>query len=395
MKILASGDHHFDARKRLEECIRVHRFMVDVARREQVDLFLSPGDVYEGTSSPDERSAVAEWLVAMAEICPVVIAKGNHDRRRDMLLMSRLKSKHPIIVEEAAGVHLVAGAAVAAVAWPDRAQLAAAVGDGSSAHLDATAHELLQNLLRGLGDQLAGFDGPRILLGHFMVDGSVTSVGQPLIGQSMNVGLAELALARPHIGILGHIHCPQEFRHDGVSYLYTGSSYRTAYGETEEKSIVLAEFDGAELRDFARVPTPCARMFLITETYDRFEGRGDPTWLEGLTGEPEYGDDGEPDYRGAEVRFRYKVPPDLRDQARARANGEIADYFRQRGAVDVKIEETVRATNSARAPEVAHALTLGDKLHALWTARGQKPPPERAERLITLATEIEQQEDIA
>jgi DNA repair exonuclease SbcCD nuclease subunit len=387
MRILGSADHHCDEHKRFDEFLRVHHGMVETARAERVDLFVSAGDVYEGTSSPAERAAVAEWLTAMAEVCPVLIVKGNHDRALDMLLMSRLKTKHPVVVEERAGVHLVGGAAIAAVAWPNRAQLASIVGAGSTEELDATAHGLLQNVLRSLGAQLdAHRDRPRLLLGHFMVDGSVTSVGQPLIGQSMNVGLADLALARAQIGVLGHIHCPQTFRHDDADYLYTGSPFRTAYGEVEEKSVLLIDFDGAQLVGWRRIPTACARMFLIEERYGSDDGR-QPTWLLGLHGEPE----DEADYKGAEVRFRYSVPADLRDAARRSAYGEVADHFRARGAVDVQIDEEVQTVGTARAPEVAQALTLADKLSALWRLRQIDLSPERTTRLLTKAGELEQE----
>jgi DNA repair exonuclease SbcCD nuclease subunit len=382
MRILGSADHHCDEAKRFDEFLRVHHGMVDTARAERVDLFVSAGDVYEGTSSPAERAAVAEWLTAMAEVCPVLIVKGNHDRALDMLLMSRLKTKHPVVVEERAGVHLVGGAAIAAVAWPNRAQLASIVGAGSAEELDATAHGLLQNVLRNLGTQLDMHqDRPRLLLGHFMVDGSVTSVGQPLIGQSMNVGLEDLALARAQIGVLGHIHCPQVFCINGVDYLYTGSSFRTAYGEVEEKSVLLIDFDGAQLVGWRRIPTACARMFLIEEEYG-----ADGTWIFGQRGAPEHAEQ----YRGAEVRFRYSVPADLRDEARRRAV-TLAEHIRTSGAVDVQLEEQVQAVGTARAPEVAQALTLADKLEALWKLRQIDLSPERTTRLLNKAGQIEQE----
>jgi len=91
-----------------------------------IDLRYDGGTLrVEVASTPDERAAAAAWLVAMAEVCPVLLVRGNHDRRRDCALLARLTSKHPIIVEEGASVHHIGGAAIAAMAWPDRANLAA------------------------------------------------------------------------------------------------------------------------------------------------------------------------------------------------------------------------------------------------------------------------------
>lgn len=76
MKILASGDHHWDEHSRFDECERIHGWIASQIEYERPDVFLSAGDIYERASTPRERAAVAEWLVRVAETCPVVIAKG-------------------------------------------------------------------------------------------------------------------------------------------------------------------------------------------------------------------------------------------------------------------------------------------------------------------------------
>ena len=43
-----------------------------------------------------------------------------------------------------------------------------------------------------------------------------------------------------------------------------------------------------------------------------------------------------------------------------------------------KIEEEVRATQRAKSPEVAKAVTLAEKLGAFWTARADVPAADRA-----------------
>jgi len=377
VKILASGDHHFHrAGSRWHECQFIHSWMVDLARERGVDLFLSGGDTFETTSTREERHAVAHWLLAMAEVCPVVIADGNHAPGH-AYLFSALRSRHPIVVEERAAVHFVAGAAVAAVAWPSRANIAAAIGRPLPPDaVDDVAREALRAVLGGLRLELEGHDGPRILLGHFMVDGSVTSTGQPLVGQAFNVGLSDLALAGAHLGVMAHVHKPQEWTFDGVTYAYTGSPYRTAYGETEEKSVLLAEFDGPRLVSLERIPTPCAGMMLGEDEWSC------DCWLRGWPGI-------DPDKAaGAEVRLRWRVAADQRDAARAAAEKVRADLL-ARGALSVKLEEVVRPHATARAPEVGAAEGLAAQLDAYWRAARVELQAERKTRVMAMAEVLE------
>ena len=381
MKVMLCGDHHFDHSSRWAECLEVHDWIAECAHANKVDLFVSCGDIYERASTPEERLAVSAWLQKIALHCPVLVVKGNHDQQRDCMLLSRLQSVHPIIVEETAAVHYLGRGndkiAVAAVAWPERARILAHARDLGTAEADTVAKDALQSVLRGLGAELGAFDGARLGVGHFMVDGSVVSMGQPLVGQAMNVGLADLALLNADLVVMGHVHKPQEWRHGETEFLYTGSPYRTSYGELEDKSVVLVDYTAKGARvHWDRIPTPCSRMLLV----DR-EWAGDGAWTEAC----EVGD-----VIGAEVRFRYAVEPDQRDAARAAA-AEIKAKLLAAGAIDVQVEECVRAVTVARAPEVAAARTLPDKLTALWNARGTMPEDPRRDQLLDMARQLEQE----
>ena len=372
MKLLASGDHHFDAHSRFDECVRVHEWMVELARDEQVDLFVSGGDIYERASTPVEREAVAHWLQSMADVCPVVISKGNHDRQQDVHLMRRLRSTHPIIVEERAAVHLVAGAAVAAVAWPEKKHMLAL--SGSSEQADADVRGALQAVIRGLGVDLREHNGPRIALGHFMVDGSVVSTGQPLLGMPLNIGLTDLALFNAELGIMGHIHKAQRFDVGGAPFYYPGSPIRTDFGQLESKVVLLAEFDGPRLMEVREIETPARRMVHVNAEW---------------SGELLCCGWSDLDVDAAEVRLRYNVPIDQRDAAR-REVLELRDAMKEAGAHSVKLEEKVIAETRARIPEVAAATRLPEKVEAFWKAKGFVPG-ERREHLLSKLDELEKE----
>lgn len=372
-RIVASGDHHFCEHSRFEECVRVHDWMVEFVADVRPDVFLSGGDIYERASTPLERAAVAEWLTRTAEHCPVVIARGNHDRPLDVELMRRLQTKHPIIVEERAAVHVVAGTAIAAVAWPDRAGFLALHPELA----DESIKSALCAALRGLGQRLSEHDGPRVLLGHFMVDGSVTSTGQPLLGQPIRVGLTDLSLAKAHVGIMSHVHKFQRWDFDGVPYLYAGSPFRTTFGQTEEKVVVYAELDSSGLRNLEAMPTPATPMFQIDGSWDATEGAMP------LANEPATAA-----VTGSEIRLRYRVSSDAREAARVRAE-EWQRVWMLEGAVSVKLEEVIEVEQRSRAPEIARAQSLPEKIETLWRVRGFEPG-ERRDSLLSKVRQVEE-----
>ena len=380
MRAAIIADSHFDEGSRFDECRRIHDWIAgDVAAR-GVDLILHAGDAFERRPTARERLAFADWLCACAEIAPFVIVRGNHDPFEELAIFAKLKTRHPVIVEEAAGVHVVAGAAVACLAWPRKAALLAATGETGIEASEQTAGEALRGVLRGLGLQLAQHDGPRILLAHAMVRGSVTSTGQPLVGCDLEVGLDDLALAGADVYALGHIHKPQDWYIDAAPVIYPGSPRRTAAGEVVAKGSVLAEIEGHRVA-WERVTTPAMPMLLVNAEWNPATSAlvctNADAWKWG-------------DLEGAEVRLRYAVDAEHRDAAAAGAR-QREESFRMGGAVSVKVEEVVRPTSTARAPEIVQAQTVGEKLAALWSVRNAVPESERGERLLSMATALDEE----
>ncbi len=391
-RIAVIADSHFCEESRFEECIRLHDWIVDDLAKRSVDLVIHTGDIFDRKSTPAERLAVANWLRKCGEIAPVLIVRGNHDVLGDLAIFRALRTKHPITVEEAAGVHVVNGIAVAAVAWPRKAHLLAS-GNGGHEESEQAAGDAMRNLLRGLGVELSQHDGPTVLAMHAMVRGSVTSVGQPLVGCDLELGLDDLALAGAQIVALGHIHKGQDWEHGHMPIVYPGSPRRTAFGEVEEKGYLILDLDhtdGTAL--WERVIVPATPMLLLTARW--WHDADPPTF--GFDTEAEVGGEvplGEAGERGilagAEVRFRYEVAADHREAAK-RAAVELRDrMLGEWKARSVKVEEVVLATSRTRTPEIVHAKTLDDKLRALWRARRNEPDPQRAERLLTKVHELE------
>lgn len=395
-KIAIISDSHFDTSSRWEECLRIHRWIADDILKRGVDLVLHGGDVFERKSNPEERNAVAFWLREIAQHCAVVMVKGNHDSLGDLAIFSKLKTKYPIIVEEGQGIHQIltntgVSVAVACLAWPRKANLLAALGDVSPEKAEETAGHALRDVLRGMGAQMRGLAGPKILLMHAMVRGSKVSSGQPLVGCDMEIGIEDLGLADADFYALGHIHCPNEWEWNSAPIVYPGSPRRTAYGEMEEKGYILAEFkqvfDKAEERmdkgldpwevSWERIPTPCTPMVLM-----------DWTWKDGDFPGAEGDTPIQP--AGCDIRFRYSVTSDQRDAAKAEVQ-RVAQSLRDRGAFAVKVEEVVIPQTRARTPEIATATTLSDKIKLLWAARNTMPDANRAGTLLAKLSTLEQE----
>lgn len=364
--MIAASDNHFHVGPRWGECLRTHANIVAEVERRKPDLFLLGGDFYDAESTPDERSAAAEFHQRIANICPILHISGNHGRRRDLRILGKLNAKHPIIIEEGAHVHYIAGAAIAAFAWPERATIAAMLGKPSSAATtDAKARELIREMLDALGEELAAHPGPRILLGHFMIDGSSKGVGQPLIGAELAIRLGDLALARAHLVLAGHIHRAQHWMLGSTPVAYISAPFRTDYGDDPDvdKSMVYAENDDDGTVRWERISTQARKMHLLTGQYAH--GALDVAVPA--------------DVAGSDIRVRYDVP-----EAEMAAGDIAARELRARllaaGAADVKLDPVPSVIVRVRSPEVAAQTTVEGQLRARWHLRGE--PPEKQARLL-------------
>lgn len=385
-RIAFTGDTHADERSRFEEHERVMDFIVtDAADRGCCALFHG-GDVFERKSTERERAAVGSWINKALRWMCVYISGGNHECPGEVAELGRV---HSIDAVEVPFVDIGTECAVAVLPWPRRAQLAAWVEKltgraPTPEELTAEAHEQMREVLREMGRQLAKAPPnlPRVLLGHVELSGAKTDPDQPaMMGSGLKLSIEDLMLAGADAICLSHVHLPQDWtaiRSDGVTVpiIYAGSPRRTAYakGELIEKSYTVLTFEGRALT-WERVPTPATPMQLV-----------EVTWTDGV------GFDCSADAAelvpGAEVRMRVTVPADRRDAAWREAELVRGSWLAM-GAAEVVIEEIVQPTTRARAPEVAAAPTLADKLRAVWAAQGeQAPSEERAARLTAKAEEI-------
>lgn len=378
------GDSHFEEGPRFDECLRIHDWIADDMKARGVDFVVHTGDVADKAQNRRERNAIADWLCKVADDAPVLLIRGNHDAYLDLSIFSRLRTRHPVIVEETAGVHVINGVAIAALAWPQKANVLATLRrlnpGATKAEGDDAAALALRAVMAGLGDQLAAHEGPRLFAAHAMFRGSKTSLGQPLMGHDFEVGLEDLVGIPADFFALGHIHMGQEWDLGGRQAAYSGSPYATAYGETEPKGYIVAEFSASTFEGWQRVLTPRTPMELVEAWWDAVSGT---FYVDAM---PFSVDSVE---RGADVRFRYRVEADRQEAARRGADEIKARLIAERGAVAVTCDPKAVAESHARAPEVAAAVTLAEKLAVYWRVRGVEMPEERRGRLVSLAGDLQ------
>lgn len=373
------SDQHFDVHSRWDEHRRLMAWVVEDLRAKRPDAILLGGDIYERAPCPEEVRAACEWLIALADIAPVVGVRGNHDPFDSTVPFNHLMARHPITFYEQPAVHVSRWGSIACLPWPSRAQLLTATRGMTRDQANQAASVAFEQLLRGLGQQMNDYPGHRVFLGHVQLCGATVSTGQPMApGADFELGLADLGILGAHAYLLGHIHRGSmgEAEIDGAPCFYPGSPRRTAFGELEAKGYGLVDLDADRPTVTTFVETPCRPMHLVEDEWT------DEGWLSGPCIEEHH-------FRGAEVRLRYHVNADQRDAARAAVDKYLQD-FTSWGVVDVKVEERVRAVTKARAPEITRAKTLLEKLEALWAMRGVELTDERRARLAAKVARIQE-----
>lgn len=383
MRLALISDQHFDVSSRWEEHVRIMKWIVEELERQQPDVICLGGDLFERRPVPAETDAAAAWIIALANIAPVVGVYGNHDVPQSLDVMNRLEARHPIVFYDRPAVHVVGGVGIACLPWPRRANVLAALGRAAgSEDVNQVAADALRHVMLGLAGELDAVPGERerVFLGHVQVRGAQLSTGQPLApGADFELGLADLGIVRASAYLLGHIHRgnPNEWQFDGAPVIYPGSPRRTAYGETEAKHIVIVEVeDGRATTTWLETPATPMHLFEARWTSDRGLAITSKAFPHNDV------------VRGAETRLRYTVDSDQREAAAAAAR-ELRDRMLADGAIAVKVEEVVQATTRARAPEIGAARTIDDKLVAFWNAKKITLEDERRARLMVMLAQLQ------
>ncbi|MCY4072903.1 MAG: exonuclease SbcCD subunit D [Chloroflexi bacterium] len=239
--------------RRVQDYLRRIDEMIEHAREREVDLAVFAGDAFRSRNpDPTQQRAFAQRIRRLAQLAPTVLLVGNHDLPVNAAKASTMDIYHTLDVPniwvaleyELRRISTKRGdVIVGAAPYPVRARL---LGDGSRrglsiAEQDAELERVLGEKLAELAHQaeaLADETTPRLLTGHFSVEGAVWgSERLVMLGRDVTVELAALADPRWDYVALGHIHRHQNLtkdRSDAPPVVYCGSPERIDFGEEAE-----------------------------------------------------------------------------------------------------------------------------------------------------------------
>lgn len=266
MRALHTSDWHVGKRigryDRADEYRDVIGEVAEIAAREEVDLVLHSGDLFDRPSPPiDALGLGLDGLVVLSDggKRPVVVIAGNHDSPGFFEALAPFLRDHNIHLvgeikrpDEGAVLELdtAAGRAVVACLPFLREGRAFNVWDPTELHYQKYA-DRLRNITEAYAAQVsavAGNDAVSFLLAHFLVGGvKVHGHGAPRGERELHMGEAYTATQEaipPGIQYvaLGHIHAPQPVPGVRVPAEYAGSLLEMDFGEAgEEKRVVIVE----------------------------------------------------------------------------------------------------------------------------------------------------------
>jgi exonuclease SbcD len=308
MKILHTADWHVGktvrGRSRAVEHEAVLGEIAAIAEREQVDVVLVVGDLFDTAAPPPdaERIVYRALLDLGADGRPVIVVSGNHDNPR------RLAAVAPVF--ESGGVH------VQTVISP--------VDDGGVVSLDIDGVPLRVALLPFLSqryvvgaDQLmsgeafehtqsyaermkritaalcAGFDDDavNIVAAHAMVQGGAVGGGERSAHTIFEYSVPAQAFpVDAHYVALGHLHRTQ--RIDGPCPIwYPGSPLQMDFGEERDtKQVLVIDAEPGKPVDVTQVPLESGRRFrTVKGTMAQLEaavGEGNDDFVRVIVQEP-------------------------------------------------------------------------------------------------------------
>ena len=315
----------------------------------------------------ENGNALADRFLLMADKAPVLIVPGNHDQKDDLEIFGKLKAAFPIYVVTTPctqRILLATGdyATVFFLPYPTR------VDESLDVAFDAAALALKR--ARAEGDLTC-------MIGHVNVRGAIMSTGQPAIGHEVEITTEQLDRLGSIYKGLNHIHAPQEI----AGAHYAGSMCRLSWGEIEEKRYLIIKYEQGRYTVESR-PITCAPLYHVAGAIDR------SGFLWNVTDGPDGAVLGPLEsWIGTEVRVRYTYQQSelsVLGDHQARVRAEFA------GADRIVLEPVMSPDRAVRAPAVALAKTLAEKVEGWAEASGVTA----SERVLAKLQRLEQTDPV-
>lgn len=261
VKLLHTSDWHLGARlgrhDRQPDHVAALRGLLDVVAREQPDLILHTGDLFDATRPPYEALQLGVTaLQRLAAAAPTVVVCGNHDSPALLRVLHDLAGMatprrlwfvtDPQVLEPGgdqpgsaldgvaiACVPFIAPSALADVVAGDLATFAGTYADGVRD---------LNELLLARAEAAAGRDGIVLYAAHLHVHGAQPGRSEKRITVGDDYATHVAGLHRAVYAAFGHIHDPQLLPGGTATGRYAGSLVPVDFGEQQQvKQVVLVD----------------------------------------------------------------------------------------------------------------------------------------------------------
>lgn len=393
MKILHTSDWHlgqkFFSRDREEEHRQALDWLLDVVAKEQVNLLLLAGDVFDtGNPSNGARTMYYNFLRKMLSTScrHVVVVSGNHDSPQmldapaellQMLDIHIVGSANPdpgiIVLKDEDGLPEIA---VAAIPFLRDHELRRAMPDASLEYVPRIQEAIADYYRRAAEEATActEWQVPVIATGHLFASGAVSSGKQDNIyqGNLENIAADRFPKLFDYIA-LGHIHRAQAVA--GIPHIrYSGSLIPLSFSETQDqKTVTLVEFEGRQIVDTREIAVPQPRH-LKTITGDLDSVRQS---LEKLDSSCR---DQLPSWVEVSVESTTNIP---------NLNGMLQDFVREMNLDLLRVR--LKASNATLDEQVdSHLLEELEPLEVFRKkCESTGSPPENMEELIAAFRELE------
>ncbi len=371
LKILHTGDLHTkdDAIKEAKKCFKK---IEETAASEQVDLIVLAGDTFDSQYvRMDSESArlIFDFVTHLADIADVCIVEGTptHEGRA----VETLK-------------HIWASHSVWVFDRPEQIHVCKQGGEKGFSHVITliptptkqhfqTSNDIKisdKEIANEMSAIFAGYGAsaekgiPHILVGHWNTTGAYISGTQMLTGVDIEISKDQMAMAKPTVVCLGHIHRAQQL---GDNIFYCGSVYRTNIGEIEPKGFYIHEIEDCQLIKSRFIETP-ATFYIVVD----IDLTKDGTTIESELDKVPL-PSGEISWLDSVVILKINV---FQDEVSKINQSALIDFFTKdtyhAKSVDIRVTRVPRAV--VRAAEILKKKTLGEKIIEMERLNGRKVP---------------------
>ncbi|ATA59041.1 nuclease SbcCD subunit D [Geobacillus stearothermophilus] len=305
MRILHTADWHLgrtlEGRSRLAEQEAFIDELVEIVAKEQIDVVLMAGDVFDSVNPP----AAAEQLFyeSLARLSdkgrrPVAVISGNHDHPDRISAARPLLSDYNIFLfgrpqAEVCRIDVPScGEAMmlAPLAYPSESRLAELL---SSDHKETALRDRYDDRIRALFAAMAASfadETVNVVMSHLYVAGGHTSDSErPIeVGGAYTVAAASLPGAAQYVA-LGHLHRPQDVRRAETAARYAGSPLAYSFSEAgHTKSVTVVDVQPGGKANVTEIPLVSGKPLVRWKATDGLaqvyrwceEGRDRSCWID-------------------------------------------------------------------------------------------------------------------